>query len=247
MKIVTYILIILLVAVLGAGAYFYLYMFQPMAAEYPRMQAGMQELDKAKAELKRFKEKESRETAWMKPAAGAFSAGLAEEIRAGKAEVLTADRSIVVNIAEDAIYMPQSYTFTRESETLLAKIDGILKTAELKGRQVVVGNTTDAVPAGGKGRKKTPAKDARTLAAERSAQLVKHLEKKGVDQNALVSAAYASKQAESGSALKARKIIIVITSPLVAVQAPEAAPAAPAAPQAAPKTIPIQPVKPKTN
>ena len=86
MRIVTYILVVLLVAALGAAAFFYVNMFKPMAAEYPKMQAGMQELDKTKAELKRFKDKESRETSWLRPAAVALSAGLADEIKAGKAE-----------------------------------------------------------------------------------------------------------------------------------------------------------------
>jgi flagellar motor protein MotB len=251
MRIVTYILVVLLVATLGAAAFFYVNTFKPMAAEYPKMKAGMQELDKAKAELKRYKDKESRETAWLRPAAAALGAGLADEIRDGKAEVVIADRSVVVNIAEDTIFMPGSHTFTRESEKFLAKLESLLRSSELKGRQIAIGNTTEAVPPRGKGRKKVPGKDARTLAAERSAELVRYLEKKGMDQNMLVAAAYSSNQAEAGSTLKAHKTIIIITSP-AAVQAgpPAAAPAAipPApAPQTAPKTIPIQPMKPKTN
>ncbi|HEX9114183.1 MAG TPA: hypothetical protein VF888_07535 [Nitrospirota bacterium] len=252
MKIVTYILVVLLVAALGAAAFFYVNTFKPMAAEYPKMKAGMQELDKTKAELKRFKDKESRETSWLRPAAGALGAGLADEIKAGKAEVVIANHSVVVNLAEDAIFMPGSHTFTRESEKLLAKLESLLRSAELKGRQIAIGNTTEAVPAQGKGRKKIPAKDARTLAAERSAELVKYLEKKGVDQNALIAAAYSSKQAEAGSTLRARKTVIIITSPPTVqagfpAAAPAANPSAPLAPQTAPKTIPIQPVKPKAN
>lgn len=252
MRIVTYTLVVLFVAALGAAAFFYVNTFKPMAAEYPKMKVGMQELDKTKAELKRFKDKESRETSWLRPAAGALSAGLADEIKAGKAEVVIADHSVVVNLAEDALFMPESHTFTRESEKLLEKIESLLRSGELKGRQIAIGNTTEAVPSRGKGRKKIPAKDARTLAAERSAELVRYLEKKGVDQNVLVAAAYSSKQAETGSALRARKAVIIITSP-PAVQAvspaaaPAANPSAPLAPQTAPKTIPIQPVKPKTN
>ena len=248
MKIVTYVLIALLVVALGASAFFYLKTFKPMAAEYEKMKAGMPELDKAKAELKRYKDKENRETAWLKPAADALGAGLGDEIKAGKAEVFIADHSVVVNIAEDSLYMPGSYTFTRESEQLLLKLESLLRAGELKGREIVIGNTTEAVLARGKGRKKIPAKDARTLAAERSAVLVKHLEKKGVDQNTLITAAYSSKQPELGSGLKARKIVIIIKNPAV-VQVepvPAAKPSAPAAPQAAPK-IPIQPAQPKAN
>jgi outer membrane protein OmpA-like peptidoglycan-associated protein len=254
MKNVTTVLGALLAVTLGASAFFYLNTFKPMAVEYEKMKAGMHELDKAKAALTRYNDKESRETAWLRPAADALGAGLSDEIKVGKAEVLTADHSVVVNIAEDALYMPGSYTFTRESEKLLLKLEALLRAGELKGREIIIGNTTEAVPARGKGRKKIPAKDARTLAAERSAALVKHLEKKGMDQNALIAAAYSSKQPELGSGLKARKIVIIIKSP-PAVQAgspikepaPAAKPSAPAAPQAAPKAIPIQPAKPKAN
>jgi hypothetical protein len=252
MKIVTYVLIVVLVAALGAAAFFYFNTFKPIAAEYEKMKAGMHELDRAKAELKRYKDRESRETAWLKPAADVLGAGLADEIRAGKAEVLVADHGVVVNFAEDTLFMPGSHTFTRESQKLLVKLELLLRSAELRGRQISIGNTTEAVPARGKGRKKIPAKDARTLAAERSAELVKYLEKKGMDQNTLIAAAYSSKPAEIGPALKTRKTVIIISSaPAVQAGPPAAAPAskpsAPAAPQTVPKTIPIQPVNPKTN
>jgi len=254
MKIVAAVMGVLLAVTLGASAFFYLNTFKPMAAEYEKMKAGMPELDKAKAELKKYKDRESRETAWLRPAADALGAGLAEEIKAGKAEVLTADHSVVVNIAEDALYMPGSYTFTRESEKLLLKLEALLRAGELKDREIILGNTAESVPARGKGRKKIPAKEARTLAGERSAVLVKYLEKKGVNPNTLTAAAYSSKQPEPGSGLKARKLIIIIKSP-PAVQAgspvkepaPAAKPSAPAIPQAAPKSIPIEPSKPKAN
>src|SRR5512134_2984846 len=139
MKIVTAVLAVLFVAALGAAGFFYVNTFKPMAAEHPKMKAGMQELDKAKAELKKYKDKESRETAWLKPAADTLGAGLAEEIKAGKAEVVIADHGVVVNIAEDALFMPGSHTFTRESEKLLAKLESLLRSGELKGRQIAVG------------------------------------------------------------------------------------------------------------
>jgi outer membrane protein OmpA-like peptidoglycan-associated protein len=254
MKIVIYVLVALLIVAVGSSAEFYLYSFKPMAAEHERMKAGMRELDTAKAELKRYKDKESRETAWLRPVADTLGAGLADEIKAGKAEVLTAGHSVVVNIAEDALYMPGSYTFTRESEKLLLKLEALLRAGELKDREIIIGNTTESVPARGKGRKKIPAKEARTLAGERSAVLVKYLEKKGVNPNTLTAAAYSSKQPEPGSGLKARKLIIIIKS-LPAVQAgslvkeptPAAKPSAPATTQATPKSTPIQPSKPKAN
>ena len=57
MKIVTYLLAALLIAALAAAALFYFSTFQPLAAEFARMKAGMPEVDKAKAELKKYKEK----------------------------------------------------------------------------------------------------------------------------------------------------------------------------------------------
>ncbi len=262
MKIVIYVLIALFIVAVGSSAEFYLNTFKPMAAEHEKMKAGMRELDRTKAELKRYKDKESAETAWLKPAADAMISGLRDEIKAGKAEVSVADHRVVVNIAEDALYMPGSYTFSnsKESQNLLQKLETLLKSNELKGKEIVIGNTTEAVPAQGKGRKKIPAKDARTLAADRSAALVKHFEKKGVDQNALIAAAYSSKQPDLGSKLKARKTVLIIENP-PAAQASAfnhesarearslAAPAtpAPAAPQAKTKAIPIQPAKPRVN
>ncbi len=266
MKIITSVIIALLVVALGATGYFYLTMYKPMAADYARMKAGMPELDKAKNELKKLKEKESRETAWINPAIDILSAGLADEIKSGKAEVLSAGNRVIVNITEGALYMPGSYTFLKEKESqpLLRKLDSLLRDEKLKGKTIMIGNTTQAAPAQGKGRKKIPAKDARTLAADRSAALIKYLEKSGVDQDALVAAAYSSKQPDAGFKLKSHKTVIIVENPPVAPSvaskhepaqetqskptATNKAPApAPATPQAQPKAIPLQPAQPKTN
>ncbi len=263
MKIVTYVLIALLVVTLGAGAFFYLTNYQPMAADYAPMKAGIPEFDKAKAELKKFKEKESKEnkeTAWLTPALDALNSGLSNEIKNGKAEVLSAGNKVIVNIAEDALYMPGSYTFSKNSPPLLRILDSLLRDEKVKGKMITIGNTTQSVPAHGKGRRKVPAKDARTLAADRSAALVKYLEKSGVSQDALVAAAYSSKQPEIGFKLKDHKTVIIIENPLATpsvsikqeaakeAPAPKASTTGPAAPQQKqPKGIPIHPAQQKTN
>jgi flagellar motor protein MotB len=247
MKIVSSVLLALFLAALGAGAVFYQKKYQPMAAEYEKMKSGMIELDRAKTELKKYKERERGETAWLNPAIDILSAGLADAVKGGKAEVLSAGGRVVVNIAEDALYMPGSYTFAKESKQLLLKLESLLKSNELKGRGIMIGNTTEAVPAQGKGRKKIPAKEARALAANRSEALIKHLEKNGVDQDVLIAAAYSSKRPETGFTLKSRKTVIIIENPPVgpAVASKQGAP--PAAPAAPSKTIPIQPAQPKTQ
>jgi hypothetical protein len=258
MKIATYVSIALLVVTLGAGAFFYLNVHTPMAEDYVRMKAGMPELDKAKIELKKYKEKEnreSRETAWLSPVIDVLSAGFSEEIKSGKAEVLAAGNKVIVNIAEQALFMPGSYTFAQESPQLRANLAALLKNDKIKGRDIYIGNTTQGVPAQGKGRKKIPAKDARTLAAERSAALIKDFEKNGVNQDALIATAYAAKQPQIGFNIKDRKTVIIIESPptlpVVATKheaakpAPDAknAAAVPVTPsaQAQPKSIPIKP------
>lgn len=256
MKIVTYVVIVLLVLGLGAAAAFYVTSYKPMAEDYARMKAGLPELDKARAELKKIKEQEQKETAWLNPAIDVLSSTLSDEIKTGKAEVLTSGNRVIVNIAEDALYLPGSYTFSKESPSLRAKLVALLKKKELTGKNVYLGNTTEAVPARGKGRKKVPAKDARTLAAERSAALIRDFEKNGVDQDSLIAAAYSSKQPAIGFKIKTHKTTIIIENPLTAplvaskqVTAPsmKASATAPAAPQTQPKAIPIQPAQPKTN
>jgi outer membrane protein OmpA-like peptidoglycan-associated protein len=212
MKIVTAVLTVLLILTLTAGALFYLKAYKPMAEDNARMTAGMPELDKATLELRQRKEKESRETAWLKPAIEALSAGLGNEITSGKVEVLSAGNRVVVNIAEQTLYLPDSYTFAKESPQIRANLVALLKGDAVKGKDIYIGNTTHAVPAQGRGRKKIAAKDARTLAAERSAALIKYLEKNGVSQDALIAAAYSPQQPKMGSLIKDRKTVIIIES-----------------------------------
>ncbi len=258
MKILTYVLIAVLIAGAGIGVFYYVKIHRPMVADYERMKAGLPALDKASADLKKYKDREKSETAWIGPVIDAVSTGLNEEIKAGSAEVIPAAGKVVVNIAEQAVYMPGSYTFSRESIKVLDKIAALLKDDRLKGREIMIGNTTQAVPAQGKGRKKTPAKDARTLAADRSAALIKHLEKSGVKQDFLIAAAYPADRPALGFKLKDRKIVIVIENPAVlptvsSKQEPAPAPSAPIsgtastapAAQAQPITVPIQPAQPK--
>jgi hypothetical protein len=263
MKIVTSVLSALLIIALTAGALFYLKAYKPMAADNARMTTRMPELDKAKIELKQIKEKESKDTAWINPAIGALSAGLDNEIKSGKAEVLAAGNKVMVNISEQALYLPGSYTFSNESPQLRSNLVALLKSETLKGKDVYIGNTTHAVPAKGRGRKKIPAKDARTLAAERSAALIKDFEKNGVNQDALIAAAYSSKQPMTGFLIKDRKTVIIIenppTGPMGAVKQEAAPPAAKPVPvtgstltvpasrpasQTQPRPIPIQPAQP---
>jgi hypothetical protein len=256
MKIVTYVVIAVLILTLGAAAAFYFTSYKPMTDDYARMKAGLPELDKAKAELIKIKEQEKREKAWLTPAIDVLNSTLTDEIKAGKAEVLTSGNRLIINIAEDSLYLPGSYTFSKESPGLRAKLITLLRKNEVKGKDMYIGNTTEAVPAQGRGRKKIPSKDARTLAADRSAALIRDFEKNGVDQDSLIAAAFSSKEPDFGVKLKARKTIIIIENPpaaqLVATKqdtAPttKASMTVPVATQTQPKMIPIQPVQPKTN
>ncbi len=228
MKIVAYILIGALIVALGAGAAFYFMVHMPMKAEYTRMRLGMPEMDKAKAELKKCKDRESKESGWIAQVAGALQTGLKDEIAAGKAEVAVSGARLVVNISEQSLYLPESKTFAKDITTL-GKLAPLLKGSGMEDKEIVVGNTTPSVPAQGKGRKKSPAKDGRVLAGERSLELVKYLEKNGVNAAALVSSAYAPVPVDKGFKIKDRKAMIVISLAL----APDQVPAAPAKPAAA--------------
>lgn len=261
MKILTYLLAALLCAALGAAAIFYFFTFQPMAADYARMKSGMPELDKAKAELKRYKDKEKQESAWIAPLVEVFNNGLNDEIKAGKAEVVSAGNTIIVNIAEDKLYTPASKTFAKDTQTLL-KLASLLKKEELQGKDVFIGNSTEAVAAYGKGKKKVPPKDALTLASERSEELVKYLDRYGVHQESLAAVAYSTKLPDRGFRIKNKKTIVIISvlpaanaydaavAKPEAALAPQAKPAPPvqgAVPKSAPKAIPIKPAQPHTN
>jgi outer membrane protein OmpA-like peptidoglycan-associated protein len=266
MKIIMYLLAALLCAALAAAALFYFSTFQPMAAEFARMKAGMPELDKAKAELKKYKEKEAKETgdsAWISPVVESLSTGLGDEIRNGKAEVTVAGRRVVVNISEQALYTPRSVTFAKDSPQLRSKIATLLRSNGIKGKEIIIGNTTDPVPAQGRGRKKIPPKDARTLSLERSVALTRYLEQNGIIPEALIASAYASKLPETGFKIKDHKTIIIIENPpLLTAPRQESAPGIP--PKSAPaeksgmppaagtqqpqlKAIPIKPVPQRTN
>jgi hypothetical protein len=265
MKIVTYLFAALLCAALGAAALFYFFTFQPMSAEYALLKAVKPELDKAKTELKKYKEKEAKnagEVAWIAPVLETFTNGLNDEIMAGKAEVVSAGNAIVVNIVEDVLYTPGSKTFAKNNQTLL-KLATLLKKEGLKEKDIFIGNATEAVAAHGKGKKRVPPKDALTLASERSEELVKYLEKYGVPPESLVAIAYSTKLPDRGFKIKNRKTVIIISTLPAAIARdaatakPEAAPAPPQArpapaaqgtvPQTAPKAIPIKPGQPKTD
>ncbi|MHB8843541.1 MAG: hypothetical protein ACYC7L_02230 [Nitrospirota bacterium] len=258
MKIVTAVLIGLLVVTLGAGAYFYLYQYTPLTAELQKLRQGQPEFDRARKELKKFTDREKQEAGWIGAAVETLRKGLANEINEGKAEIAVAGSKVVVNIAEAVLYTPNSVTFARTSPQGLANLAALLK--EFKDKEIVIGNMTINAPAQGKGRKRIPAKDARTLAAARSMELVKYLEKTGVTAESLVAAAYPAKLSERGFRIKDQKTMIIISAPAAAAAdtvkqeakpapAAKSAPTATSAPAAAaasqPKSIPISTVPPK--
>ena len=257
MKIVTYIVIGLLVVTLAGGAYFFLMVHQPMAVEYEKLRQGQPEFDRARKELARYKDREKQETAWIGTALEALKKGLANDIASGKAEVTTAGSRIVINLSEEVLYTPKSVTFAKDSKPALDNLAALLK--ELKDRDIFVGNMTQDAPAQGKGRKRVPAKDARSLAAARSAELVKYLEKNGVPAEALTAASYPAKQPERGFRIKEKKTVIVLSAAATAApdtaapkQETKTAPAAKSTPTTTagspapqPKSIPISTVPPK--
>jgi hypothetical protein len=210
MRILAIVLIVLLLACVGGAAYFYLYMYQPMLADYAGLQSGKMEFDKAKAELKKYKDKERNDSAWIAPALTDINAVLSDEIKSGKAEIIDLGNRIVINIAEQALFMTGSKTFSNDSPPLRSKLESLLRNSSLKNKNMYIGNTTQEISAQTIGRKKIPAKDARTLAAERSMELIKNLEKKGVSQETLISVAYSSKMPDAGFKIKERKTMILI-------------------------------------
>jgi hypothetical protein len=267
MKSVTYTLLILLLAGIGGGSYFYLTVYRPMALDHARMKIGMPEFDKAKSELKKYKDRE----AWIRPAMETVKMALQEETASGKAEIVAVDGSLVVNIAETALYTPGSVTFTKESVPTLEKLTSLLRNLkDLKDKDVFIGNATMPSAAQGTARQRVPAKDALDLAADRSVALVKYLERKGVAKESLIAVAYPARQPDRGFKIKDRKTVIILRSPETPVQEAAAAkkpgaltaaqpkpapapkpsgtqapPALPSQPEQ-PKPIPIMPAKPKT-
>lgn len=253
-KIVLYVLVGLLVVCLAAVGYYYMAVYKPLAAEYEQLKNTKPELDKAKKELSKYRERENQEkqaTAWIPAGVAAVNAQLKTLIEGGKAEVVASGSRIVINISEDVLYTPQSITFAKASRPVLDTLALTLK--EFKDKEIFVGNVTVSVPAKGKGRKKTPAKDARTIAAGRSVELVKSLEKNGVPSESLIASAYPPKLPDHGFKLKDQKTVIVISAPAAAAQAAASPAAKPAAPQTAPtatsqnqqKPIPITTAPPK--
>ncbi|MDA8098675.1 MAG: hypothetical protein M0042_03535 [Nitrospiraceae bacterium] len=223
MKIATYILIGLLVIVLAGGAYFYLSVYQPAAADLAKYEAAKPEQEKLKRTLSKYQEKEKQTSAWIAPAVETLKKGLAKEIADGTAEVVAVDNRVVVNIAEQVLFTPQSVTFAKESPQALANLAAVLK--ELKGMDISVGNSTEGAPAKGRGRKRVPAKDARSLASGRMVELVKYLVTKGgVAEESLIASSYAAKMPDQGFKIKNHKVILVVSprSNTAAAEAPAA-------------------------
>ncbi len=252
MKAFTYLLLLLLLAGLGGAAYFFQYIYHPMAAEHARMKIGMPEMDQAKAELNKYRARDS----WLKPTTETLRTGLDKEVKAGTAEIVAAENgTVVINISEKVLYTPGSVTFAKDSPQTLAEMASLLKSLkDLKDKQISIGNVTESVPPQGQGRRKTPGREARDLASARSLALVKYLEKNGVAQESLVAAAYPSKGPDQGFTIRNHKTLIIIgypprpvhetTAPAATLTKPVPAPTTVPAP-AQPKPIPIQPAPPK--
>jgi outer membrane protein OmpA-like peptidoglycan-associated protein len=221
MKIVTYIVVALLIGALAGGAFFYLSVHKPMEAELARMKAGQPEFENARREMRKHQDREKQESAWISPVAETLKKGMAAEIEAGKAEVVVADGRIVVNIDENVLFTPQSVTFGQNSQPVLTNLAALIK--DIKDKEINIGNTTRPVPAHGKGRKRVPAKDARSLAAARSHELVKSLIKNGVADRSLVASTFAETMPDGGFKIKGEKTMIIIGPSVAAAPAPAAA------------------------
>lgn len=254
MKILVYVLAALLVVGSAAAGYYYFAVEKPMMADLQRLKAGQPEFEKSRAELKRLREFESRwkqDTAWIDGGVEKLKKDLQKEIDAGRAEVAVSGSRIVVNLSENVLFTPQSVTFGKDSRAALDSLASMLK--EFKDKEIFVGNQTSAAPAQGKGRKRVPAKDARTISTGRSLELVRHLEKSGVSAESLVAAGYSDRSTDRGFRIKAKKTIIVIANPPAAAaesrtetrSAPATTAAATAAAPAQQKPIPITTAPPK--
>ncbi len=259
MKILTYVLIALLVICLGGAGYYYMAIYKPLAAEYELLKNTKPQLDKANNELKKLRERENAERqqrAWVDAGVTALSAALKDLIDSGKAEVVPSGNRIVINIAETVLYTPNSVTFAKDSRPVLDTLAQALQ--QFKDKELFIGNLTVSAPPTGKGRKKKPGKDARTIASARSVELVKSLEKGGMPGEALIASAYPQQLPDHGFKLKDRKTVIVISVPATAggpapmqqaakpaaLAAPPAGQAANAAPNQQ-KPIPITTPPPK--
>jgi len=251
MKIITYVVITLLIATLGIAAVFYFNIFRPMEADYANLKAGLPSFEKAKADLRQYRDKENMEKGWLSPAVDILSSGLTGEIKSGKAEVLATGDRVFVNIAEDTLYAPNASTFSKDSAHLRQTLVSLLQKNELKGKLCLIGNTTEIVTPRGRGRNKVREKDARSLAAERSLALVRDLEKSGVNQDSLAAVAYSSNQTDIAINLKSHKTVIIIENPLVVKQIQSNLNVRTAVPEAdqqrQPQPIPIQPAQPKAH
>jgi outer membrane protein OmpA-like peptidoglycan-associated protein len=261
MKIFTSLLIVLLVLLLAGAGYFYRAIHKPMAEDLARFKAGLPEFDRAKAELRKYRDKERQEAdqlAWIGPTADSLKKAFENEISQGKAEVTAAGNRLIFNVSEEVLYTPHSVTFAKSSKQALATIAQLLK--GIKDKEIYIGNMTQPAPPKGKGRKKIPVMDARTLAARRSIELAKDLVKNGVPEDSLIVQSYPARQPDRGFRIKERKTVITIAPPASAAQqtaakmesppAPAAKPAAAPAPAPAPqqpqqpKPIPISPAPP---
>lgn len=248
MNIIRILAILLILGMAGTGAYFYMMIHQPMADDYARMKSEIPELEKARAELKKYRERER----WIPPAVESIKAGLKEEIEGGMAEVVSAEDRIIINIKEEALYTPESVTFSNEGTPTREKIASLLKDLkDIKDKEIYVANTTRPVAEKRKGARKIPARTALEIASDRSAALVKFFESKGVPKGALSAVAYPDRMPDYGFGIKADKTVIIIANPPVLRKDPGIKPARQPAPAAqegqpqTPKPIPIQPAPPR--
>lgn len=210
LRIFIYILILLLLALAGGAGFFYQYRYLPMATDYARIKAGIPEFDRAKSELRKYRDRDS----WIRPLIETLKAGLDKEVQTKNAEIIAADNgSVIINISERLLYTPGSVTFANDSRERLFNIASLLKSSSsLKEKQIMIGNVTESVPPQGRGKKKTPGREARDLSAARSLALVKYLEKNGVAPELLVACGYPGKQPDQGFTIKGHKAVIVISS-----------------------------------